>query len=65
MIEIVWTVSLDCVGGKFYVENGTAASDIARMVDENVQRSITSMWSPFPRPRKDSIDPANKPPSEI
>lgn len=53
MIEISWVLSLSCNGGRFYVQDGTPASEIALKVDYQVQRSIDYHWSPAPAPPKD------------
>lgn len=55
MIEIDWKVSLKATGGRFTVPDGTEATEIARMVDEQVQRSIFSTWSPAPAKSKDQL----------
>lgn len=55
MIEVSWSVSLKFNGGKFAVPDGTQATEIARMVDENVQASIMSNWSPAPATPKDQL----------
>lgn len=48
MIEVKWHVSLMATGGSFMVPDGTPDADISRKVDEQVQRSIYSTWSPYP-----------------
>jgi hypothetical protein len=55
MIDIRWTVSLDCTGGRFSVPDGTPDNEIARLVDEQVQRSIFSRWSPHVADPKDEF----------
>lgn len=53
MIDISWCVSLECIGGRFSVPDGTPADEITAMVDANIQRSLLSSWSPFVSKPKD------------
>lgn len=56
MIDINWTVSVDCTGGQFSVPDGTPASEISRKIDDIVQTQIRVLWSPSIAGNKDILE---------